>query len=179
MKRPAVWVTAGIAVVIALLVVVLATRKPATDRLVKSPLVGKDAPAISTTTIDGSSRYALADQQGKWVLVNFFATWCVPCQREHSELVQFANAHAATNDAAVVSVVFSDEVSNVVSYFKQRGGGWPVVRDDNGAIATAWGVARVPESYLVAPNGLVVIKITGGVTDDFLEQQIARLESAK
>ena len=53
----------------------------------------------------------------------------------------------------------------------------PSSKNDNGAIATGWGVARVPESYLVAPNGVVVIKITGGVTDRFLEQQIAELES--
>lgn len=179
MKRPAVWVAAGIAVVIALLVVVLATRKPATDRLVKSPLVGKEAPAVSGKTVAGDTTYALSSQRGKWVLVNFFATWCVPCQREHDDLLRFANAHGVQGDASVVSVVFSDEVANVKSYFDQRGGDWPVVRDDDGGIATAWGVARVPESYLVAPSGLVVLKITGGVSYDFLQQELSRLEVSR
>lgn len=176
-KRPALWIAAGVAVVIALLVAVLATREPATNRLVKSPLVGKEAPAIRGKTIDGAS-FSLDDLRGQWVLVNFLASWCVPCKQEHADLLQFADAHAAAQDATVVSVVFEDDVANVRSFFAQRGGDWPVVRDDDGAAAVAWGVPRVPESYLVAPNGLVVLKVTGGVTFDFLQAQLAKLRSS-
>jgi cytochrome c biogenesis protein CcmG/thiol:disulfide interchange protein DsbE len=176
MKRPAVWTAAGIAVVIALLVVVLATRKPATDRLVDSPLVGRTAPAVKGTTIGGKT-FDLADERGQWVLVNFLASWCGPCQAEHGDLVQFANSHAATNDASVVSVVFQDDVSNVRAFFAKRGGDWPVVQDDSGSVAVAWGVPRVPESYLIAPSGLVVLKVSGQVTDAFLEKQLDKLRS--
>jgi cytochrome c biogenesis protein CcmG/thiol:disulfide interchange protein DsbE len=171
-SRTALWSAVALGVVLALLVVVLATRDPATTRLVKSPLVGKVAPATVARTIDGGERFTLADHRGGWVLVNFFATWCIPCQQEHDDLVSFARAHAEEGDATVVSVVFSDELPEVRRFFDQRGGDWPVVRDDDGAIATAWGVARVPESYLVAPSGVVVGKVTGGVQYEFLEQQL-------
>jgi cytochrome c biogenesis protein CcmG, thiol:disulfide interchange protein DsbE len=86
--------------------------------------------------------------------------------------VRFADAHP--DDARVISVVFSDDPDDVKRFFDERGGDWPIVHDDDGAIATAWGVARVPESYLVGPNGRVVGKITGGVTFEFLEAQLAR-----
>jgi cytochrome c biogenesis protein CcmG/thiol:disulfide interchange protein DsbE len=175
--RTALWISVVLAVVLALLVGVLATRKSATDRLVDSPLVGKGVPALTGTTVRGTS-YDIDDHQGEWVVVNFFATWCVPCQQEHDDLARFAKFHEADGDASVVSVVFDDTPARVKQYFAQRGGTWPVVRDD-GALATAFGVARVPESYLVAPNGVVVAKITGGVTYDFLQEQLAKFGSAQ
>jgi cytochrome c biogenesis protein CcmG/thiol:disulfide interchange protein DsbE len=156
------WIALAVAVVLGGLMVVLFTRPPASARLVKSPLVGRIAP--DTFSIDA--------QRGRFVLVNYFATWCRPCQEEHDDLVRFAEAHP--DDARVISVVFSDDADDVERFFDERGGDWPVIRDDDGAIATAWGVARVPESYLVAPNGRVVGKITGGVTFEFLEEQLDR-----
>ena len=175
-RRTALWTATAFGVVLALLVVVLATRDPATDRVVKSPLLGKQAPATSGTTIDGEE-FDLADLEGQWVLVNFLASWCVPCQREHDDLKQFDEVHAATRDASVISVVFEDDVRAVRAYFEERGGDWPVVRDDNGALAVAWGVPRVPESYLVAPNGLVVLKVSGEVTYAGIEQRLEELRS--
>jgi cytochrome c biogenesis protein CcmG/thiol:disulfide interchange protein DsbE len=176
-SRPALWISVALAVVLALLIGVLATRDNAQTRLVKSPLVGKGVPAVVGKTVDGSSSYDIDDHQGEWVLVNFFATWCVPCQQEHDDLVRFSRAHAEAGDASVVSVVFGDKVGEVQKFFAQRGGDWPVVRDDDGALATAFGVARVPESYLVAPNGTVYGKVTGGVTFTFLQQQLATAEA--
>jgi cytochrome c biogenesis protein CcmG/thiol:disulfide interchange protein DsbE len=177
-SRPALWIAVALAVVLGLLIAVLATRDNAATRLVRSPLVGHPVPALTGTTVDGSRTYAIDDHQGEWVLVNFFATWCVPCQQEHDDLARFAKFHEADGDASVVSVVFDDTPARVKQYFAQRGGTWPVVRDD-GALATAFGVARVPESYLVAPNGVVVAKITGGVTYDFLQEQLAKFGSAQ
>ena len=164
-RRPARWIALGTAVVLAVLVGILFTRPPASARLVKSPLVGRLAPEVETFDVD--------QYRGRFVLVNFFATWCIPCKEEHDDLVRFAAAHP--DDGRVVSVVFSDDPDDVEAFFERRGGDWPILRDEDGAIATAWGVARVPESYLVAPSGRVVGKITGGVTFDFLEEQLARL----
>lgn len=171
--RTALWISVAVAVLLAGLVVVLATRDPASARLVKSPLVGKDVPELRGTTVDGSGSFDIADSEGRWVLVNFFATWCIPCQEEHDDLVQASESFA--DEVDVVSVVFSDEADDVERFFARRGGDWPVLRDDDAGIATAFGVARVPESYLVAPNGLVYGKITGGVTFDFLRETFAEV----
>src|SRR5205807_1548917 len=95
------WVAAAVGVPIALLVAVLATRPPAGTRAADSPLLGKPAPAINATTIDGQP-VELARAQGRWVLLNFFATWCVPCRREHPDLVRFAQQHQSEGDLDVL-----------------------------------------------------------------------------
>ena len=86
------------------------------------------------------------------MLVNFFATWCVPCQREHDELAAFDDRHDAAGDAVVVSVVFDDTTEDARDFFEEEGGDWPVVVGDQGDIALDYGVIEVPESYLVEPG---------------------------
>ena len=107
--------------------------------------------------------------------MNFFSTTCVPCIVEHPELVEFSERHAAVGDAVVVSVAFDDSADNVREFFLENGGDWPVLTGDTGSIAVAYGVTAVPESYLVAPSGVVAAKIIGGVTADQLDERIARL----
>lgn len=164
-----------IGVVLALFIGLLATRDPATDRQVSSPLLDRLAPEITGTTIDGEA-FDLDDLRGEWVVVNFFATWCVPCRQEHPELLSFSRRHAQAGDAQVVSVVFGDEPDAVRAYFDENGGDWPVVIGDEGRVALDYGVAGVPESYLVDPEGFVRAKIVGGVTSDGLDRILAELE---
>jgi cytochrome c biogenesis protein CcmG/thiol:disulfide interchange protein DsbE len=111
-------------------------------------------------------------------VVNFFATWCVPCQHEHPELVDFARRHSGAGDASVVSVVFQDETAAVRSFFAEKGGDWPVVLDHDGAVALDYGVTGIPESFLVSPNGTVVDKLIGGVDSGGLDA-LLQAEQAK
>lgn len=176
-RRVGLIVSAVVAVVLVAFVAVLATREPATERRASSPLIGKVAPALGGETVDGGS-FDIDDHRGRWVLVNFFATWCQPCVQEHPELVRFSEAHAAGDDAVVVSVVYDEsDLGRVRDFFAERGGDWPVLSD--GLLpAVDYGVVKVPESYLVAPNGVVVQKYTGGVTQDMIERDIAALTEA-
>jgi cytochrome c biogenesis protein CcmG, thiol:disulfide interchange protein DsbE len=175
-RRPRVGliVSGVVAVLLIGFVAILATREPATERRASSPLIGKVTPALSGELLDGGT-FDIDDQRGRWVVVNFFATWCRPCVEEHPELVRFDEAHTAAGDATVVSVVYDPaDLDAVDDFFAEQGGDWPVVTDGRLA-AVDYGVVKVPESYLVAPSGIVVQKYTGGVTQQMIERDIAAL----
>jgi cytochrome c biogenesis protein CcmG/thiol:disulfide interchange protein DsbE len=175
--RAALFVTIPIAIVLVVLVAVLFTREPATDKKAVTPLQDRPAPAITGTTLDGAA-YDLDAYRGRWVVVNFFATWCVPCQREHPELRTFASRHLQAGDAEVVSVVFQDEPNKVRDYFRDNGGGWPVITSDEGRIALDYSVTGVPESFLIDPAGIVRARLIGGVTSVGLDNQLNALTLA-
>ena len=171
--RPLRWLAIVLGLFAAVFIAVLAVGEPSTSRAAESPLVGRPAPAVSGTSIDGE-QVSLTDFTGQWVLVNFFATWCIPCREEHDDLVRFSNRHRVTGDAVVVGVVFDDDLGAVEQFRREKGGDWPMLLDPEGAIAVEFGVAGVPESYLLAPDGTVVSKVVGGIFDSDLEELLAR-----
>ena len=173
-RRIGPWIAGAVLVVLAGFVGVLATGGDADDG-VRSALIGRPAPEIAGETIDGGT-YALSEHRGEHVVVNFFATWCVPCIREHPELVEFDERHRAEGDASVVSVVFDSRPAQVREFFERNGGEWPVVLDPDGRTALQYGVAGVPESYLLAPDGTVLVKIEGGVTADDLDRLLRQVQ---
>ena len=163
--RRGVWLIAVVvAVTMVLLVIVLITRKSAADRADFDPLENKVAPAIVGTTLDGKP-FDLDSLRGEWVVVNFFATWCVPCQQEHPDLVSFAQSHSGSKDVQLISVVFNDELDKVRDYYAKNGGTWPVVNGDQGRMALDYSVVRVPDTYIVDPLGFVRARIPRPVQD--------------
>jgi len=176
-RRTAVWVVLPIAVAMVLLIVLLASGDPASERAQNSTAIGQVTPLIEGEDLDGQW-FSIDDHVGKWVVVNFFSTTCVPCIVEHPELVVFAQRRAVTGDAIVVSVAFDDSAANVREFFLENGGNWPVITGDTGSVAVDFGVTAVPESYLVAPTGIVVDKLIGGVTADQIDARIERLLAA-
>ena len=164
----------GVGLVVALLVVLLITRQPAGDRPTASPVVGKRAPALDGAPIQGK-RFDVGAND-RWLLVNFFATWCTPCVAEHPELRAFSEEHQRDGKARVVSVVYGDKPDRVRQFFAERKGDWTVLDSDSGRTALDWGVAKIPESFLVSPTGIVVQRFVSGVSRDEVDATIAAYE---
>jgi cytochrome c biogenesis protein CcmG/thiol:disulfide interchange protein DsbE len=175
-RRTILYVSVAVGVVILVLVGVLATRDTG-DRSADSPLLGELVPPVAGETMTGEA-YDIDDHQGQWVVVNFFAQWCVPCRLEHPELVAFSEEHAASGDASIVSIAFDDEAADIEEFFSEEGGDWPVLTTGTGRIAVDFGVTGVPESYLVAPDGTVVAKWISGVRAADIDATIAEFEEA-
>jgi len=165
----------GVGIVLVLFIALLATRQPSESRFGANPMVGRAVPKVAGTTLDGE-RIDIDALRGKWVVVNFFATWCTPCIVEHPELIAFSEAHEAEGDAVVISVAFDDSQEKLREFFAANGGDWPVIPSDDARMALEFGVTGVPESFVVSPAGQVVAHFTG-VTAAGLDQVIADWET--
>lgn len=175
--RVAPWVAGAVGIVLAALLVLLAVAEPSTDSA-SSPLLGKAAPAVRSTTIDGRT-FDLARRKGSWVVLNFFNSTCVPCRNEHPQLVAFEEAQQSAADPVELYTVVNDDSDEAVSaFFGANGGGWPKVKDDDGAISVAFGVAKVPETWVIDPNGFVRLRIIGELTEGFLQERIDMMRAA-
>lgn len=171
------WSSLGVAVVFSVLIAVLASSKSVGQDSASSPLIGKPAPEIAGKVLTGPEQVSLSQFRGKWVLVNFSASWCIPCRQETPQLLAFSRAHAASGSAVVIGVAYDEEdLGNLRAFLESSGATWPVV-DDSQADVT-YGVNGIPESYLVDPQGTVVAKYLGGVTEAEIDSFIAKATTA-
>lgn len=172
-RHPARWVAGALLVVLVVVAIVAATRPSYQATQVASPLITRPAPPISGTTVTGQ-HFSLSSYRGRYVYVNFFASWCPPCQQEEPNLIDFAFHEQQTTDgAAMVSVVFNDSVAAARRFVTRWGAEWPAVEDTAGAIANAYGVESPPMTFLVDPHGRVVGTWAGPVTTTQLEAMLA------
>jgi cytochrome c biogenesis protein CcmG/thiol:disulfide interchange protein DsbE len=172
-RRTVLVVSLAVGIVLAGFVAVLAIGAADGDEDDTSALIGRPAPPVVGTSLDGEP-FDIDDHRGTWVLVNYFAAWCPPCVEEHPELIAFDEAHDEAGDVELVSVVFDDDEQDVRTFFDENGGDWPVLVEGTDGVAVDWGVLTVPETFLVSPQGIVVHRFTGGVTEDDLESVLAQ-----
>lgn len=142
---------------------------------------GKGAVTVSTPklrvkTLDGTM-FDLAEQRGKWTLVNYWATWCGPCIQEMPELSALA---AMREHIRVVGLAY-DEASEeeLQAFLKKHPVTYPIARIDVYEPPQDFGAPRgLPTSWLIAPDGHLARKYTGPLTASMLDEDIARFEAA-
>ena len=168
-----------VAVVLAAFLALLVLAKQPDSR---SAVVGKPAPSADRgfDTLASTERVRLADFAGRYVVLNFFASWCVPCEKEHPELVRFQQRHSAVGDATVVQVLYNDKPGPARQFFRDRGqGGWPVLIDEEGQFALDYGVTGPPETFLIDPGGNVLYAAKGAIDQARLEDLLARAKAGR
>jgi cytochrome c biogenesis protein CcmG/thiol:disulfide interchange protein DsbE len=176
-RRVAPFIVLGVTAVIAGLFYILIGAKTNEAETADSPLLGRPAPVVQTTTLDGKS-FDLQRRKGSWVVLNFFNSTCVPCVQEHPELMKFATEQAQISDGAeLYTVVWDDNRGAVQKFFADNGGTWPILTDDDARIEVAFGVAKVPETWIIDPNGFVVSRHLGGTTDDQLTRLVGQAKA--
>ena len=103
-------------------------------------------------------------------MLNFFTADCVPCIREHPDLIEFNEQQQAlgADGAELYSVVVNDTPEDVEAFFDERGGDWPVVYSEFDNFPVAFGVAQVPETWIIDPSGVVQLRFISEVTAEQL-----------
>ena len=168
-RRVAPYIVGGVAIVVLALFLVLLTADTGRQESAASPLIGNVAPDSKGVLADGSP-FELSRRKGSWVVLNFFTHNCVPCIREHPELIAFAKQQRALgNDGAELYTVVRDSTRDQVDeFFAERGGDWPVVYDPEYEFSNDFGVALVPETWIIDPSGVVRARIITQVTAEGL-----------
>ena len=169
---------ARIAVVVALLGLVvtlaLAFRRDPHD--IKTGTIGKPAPAFTLHRLDGSGDVSLADLSGKVVVVNFFASWCLPCIQENPALVRVYERYRSS-DVVMLGIDFQESRDNGIAYVRRMGIGWTTVADDDGRVALSYGVFGPPETFFIGSNGIIVGRHIGPIDEETLVTAIEKLRA--
>lgn len=130
------------------------------------------AVAFDVTDTDGK-RHRIADYRGRWVVVNFWATWCTPCIREIPEIAAFAKAHGA-KEAVVIGIALDVEDSTkVLDFAKKTGHDYPLVLGDPKVEKQFGRVKGLPTTLIFDPQGKRVYDRLGTVTKKSLEEVLA------
>lgn len=145
--------------------------------LAKPVTTNGPAPQFAVTGIDGAAIDS-AKLQGKVVLVDFWATWCVPCQSEIPHFVEWQNRFGG-DGLQVIGLSMDDTVSPVKAYVQQHKMNYPVAMADEKTIAAFGGVLGLPANILIGRDGRVVAKHVGVTDIKVLEQEVEKAMATK
>jgi cytochrome c biogenesis protein CcmG/thiol:disulfide interchange protein DsbE len=117
----------------------------------------------SLPVLKGSASASLASYRGEVVVLNFWASWCEPCQQE-APLLEHAQRELQAHGATILGVTYEDNTSDSLSFVHQYHLTYPNLRDVTGTFARSFGTDQLPESFLIDRNGRIV-KISRGEID--------------
>lgn len=134
---------------------------------VPSQLIDRPVPAFALPAQEPGQGFTSTDLRGP-VLLNFFASWCVPCVVEHPELMALSR-----EGLAIWGVAYKDKPADVAQFIARRGNPYArIARDATGSVAIDFGVYGVPESYLIDRTGIVRWRNPGPLTPEIVDQRL-------
>ena len=155
---------AGILALVALLVFVFNGRFGQDPRIVDSPLIGKPVSNLTFDYLEQDGTFSFAEQRGTVLVVNFFASWCIPCRTEHDDLTTTAAAYA-DQGVHFLGIVYQDKPAQATAFLNEfgRGTNYSYVIDPESRAIVELGVFGVPETYIIDAGGLIQWKTAGAV----------------
>ncbi|HTW70546.1 MAG TPA: DsbE family thiol:disulfide interchange protein [Acetobacteraceae bacterium] len=153
---------------------VLALRPSYDPHLLPSAMINKEAPQFDLAGLDGKG-LALDALKGKPVLINFFASWCVPCREEQPVLMRLANQE----HIPLYGIDYKDEPEAAQKLLAQFGDPYRRVGlDPEGKVGLNFGVYGVPETYVLDSTGHIRKRFVGPLTAEDVNKQLLPLLKA-
>ena len=129
---------------------------------ISSVLLNKKVPIFKTASLLGNQDFISTKEFGnETTIVNFFATWCLPCRKEHIYLKRLSNE----KKIKILGINYKDDPKQAIQWLKELGNPYSnVAIDTNGDIAIDWGVSGIPETFIVNTNNIIIYRHVGPIT---------------
>jgi cytochrome c biogenesis protein CcmG/thiol:disulfide interchange protein DsbE len=133
-------------------------------------MVGKPMPNLTLPALSSEQRIPLRTAPEGPMLVNFFASWCAPCELEHPQLMALK-----AQGVRIVGIAYKDAPANTYAFLNRLGDPFAArLVDRDGRAGLEFGVTGVPETYLIGSNGMILAKHTGPLTPDVAEDLLSK-----
>lgn len=161
------------AAVVAVLGVALVN--PARDATTGGPLIGKSAPPLVLESLDGG-QVSLASLEGRPVVLNFWASWCVPCREEAPLFRELGERQTAGTGLAVLGVLFQEtKEQNALDFIREFALAYPSLRDPQSQVAINYGVGGIPETFFIDRSGVIRYVDRGGLTRERMNRGLEKI----
>ena len=136
-----------------------------------SAVIGTMSPEIELAGLEaGAPPLILKDYRGEIVVINFFASWCLPCRAEHPLLKRLAQ----TPGVRLIGIAYKDKPEEALAFLRELGDPFAATGSDmEGSAAIGFGITGVPETFVLGRDGIIRHHVAGPLTEDLLEEEMA------
>jgi cytochrome c biogenesis protein CcmG/thiol:disulfide interchange protein DsbE len=132
------------------------------------------APSLKLPVLGGRGTHSVADLRGKIVVLNFWASWCIPCKSEAPMLEKAQQRLQQTGAGTVVGVTYDDSTPDALQFVRDFKVRYPNVRDVGTKLASRYGTHRVPETFVIDQQGRIVDLHRGQIDQAFIDRALAK-----
>ena len=136
--------------------------------------VGEPVPDRELPALAGPGQGSIREHRGEWVLVNLWASWCIPCREEAPVLERFQRRYR-DGDTTVVGINVQDNRDDALAFLDSYPSSYPQLRSVGEERSAAFGSTGVPENFLVDPQGRLALIWRAPVDDEFLREEVEPL----
>ena len=145
------------------LIILLAFGFTTDPKKVPSPLMGRPAPDFKVDELNGEQKFSLSEFKGIPIVLNFWASWCLPCEVEHPILMGLSKK----SDFIIIGVNYKDTEEGSAEFLNEKGNPYDlVVIDDEGMMGIEMGLTGVPETFVVNEEGKIIYRIVGPINNE-------------
>ena len=134
----------------------------------------REAPPFEVATLNGGPVLTNDALRGKVVMVDFWSSWCPPCRAEASDVAAVYLEYEGL-PVEFLGIAIWDQVRGTLAHIERFGITYPNATDDRGAVAVSFGVVGIPEKFFLGPDGRIVRKFTGPISQDRLREILDEL----